>query len=128
MAAIPCLDDERTPPMTPLGLVTSMLALLLALVLMSNPAPAGEWKFKVVNKGNLPAIEFRTKEDDEWSSNWISERVEPGDTFDMDFGSDKGDCTVRTQIRFTDGSYFDANVNYCNVSTLYIHDNRLTAD
>ena len=46
----------------------------------------------------------------------------------MDFGTDKGDCTVRTQIRFTDGSYFDANVNYCKVETLYIHDNRLTAD
>jgi hypothetical protein len=105
-----------------------MLAPLLALVLMSNPAPAGEWKFNVVNKGTLPAIEFRTREDGEWSSNWISERVEPGDTFDMDFGTDKGDCTIRTQIRFTDGSYFDANVNYCNVSTLYIHDNRLTAD
>ncbi len=44
----------------------------------------------------------------------------------MDFGTDKGDCTVRTQIRFTDGSYFDANVDYCNVSTLYIHENKLT--
>jgi hypothetical protein len=114
--------------MTPIGMVTSVLALLLALVLLSSPAPAGEWKFKVVNRGTLPAIEFRTQEDGDWSSNWISERIEPGDSFDMDFGTDKGDCTVRTQIRFTDGSYFDANVNYCNVGTLYIHDNRLTAD
>ena len=109
-------------------IVTSVLAAMLVPTLLSAPASAGEWKFKVVNKGTLPAIEFRTKEDDEWSSNWISERVEPGDTFDMDFGTSKGECTVRTQIRFTDGSYFDANVDYCQVSTLYIHDKRLTAD
>ena len=76
----------------------------------------------------MDPVEFRTQEDGEWSSNWISDRVEPGDTFDMDFGTDKGNCTVRTQIRFTDGSYFDANVNYCNVGTLYIFDHRLTAD
>ena len=31
----------------------------------------------------------------------------------MDFGTDKGDCEVRTEIRFTDGSYFDADVDYC---------------
>jgi hypothetical protein len=114
--------------MTPIGIVTSVCAVVVALVLSCDRAPAAEWKFKVVNKGSHPAIEFRTKEDDDWSSNWISERIEPGETFDMDFGTDKGDCTIRTQIRFTDGTYFDADVNYCKVGTLYIHDTTLTAD
>jgi hypothetical protein len=114
--------------MKPIQIVTSACAALIAPLLLCGPASAGEWKFTVVNKGNLPAIEFRTREDGEWSSNWISERVEPGDSFEMDFGTSEGECTVRTQIRFTDGSYFDANVNYCKISTLYIHDTRLTAD
>jgi hypothetical protein len=114
--------------MKPIQIVTSACAALIVPLLLCGPAPAGEWKFNVVNKGTLPAIEFRTREDGEWSSNWISERVEPGDSFDMDFGTSEGECTVRTQIRFTDGSYFDANVNYCKISTLYIHDSRLTAD
>jgi len=35
---------------------------------------------------------------------------------------------VRTQIRFTDGSYFDTDVDYCKVSTLYIHEHKLTID
>jgi hypothetical protein len=109
-------------------ILTAAATALLASLAPGDTASSGEWKFKVVNKGTLPAIEFRTQEDSEWSSNWISERVEPGDTFDMDFGTDKGNCTVRTQIRFTDGSYFDADVNYCKVNTLYIFDNRLTAD
>ena len=82
----------------------------------------------VVNKSETAAIEFRTQEDGEWSSNWIKDRIEPGDTFDMDFGTDKGDCEVRTQIRFTDGSYFDTDVDYCKVSTLYIHEHKLTTD
>jgi hypothetical protein len=105
----------------------TVLATAAVMALASLPAHAGShWKFNVVNKSDTPAVEFRTQEDGEWSSNWLRDRIEPGDTFDMDFGTDKGDCTVRTQIRFTDGSYFDANVDYCNVSTLYIHENKLT--
>ena len=42
----------------------------------------------------------------------------------MDFGADLGDCAVRTEIRFTDGSYFDADVDYCKVTTLYIHEDQ----
>ena len=105
---------------------TVALAVALAMSLPASLASAAEWKFNVVNKSNTPANEFRTREDGEWSENWISERIEPGDSFDMDFGTDKGNCTVRTQIHFTDGSYFDANVDYCKVHTLYIYENRLT--
>ena len=94
---------------------------------LAGAANAASWKFKVYNKSNTAAIEFRTQEDGEWSSNWITERIEPGDYFDMDFGTDKGDCTVRTQIRFTDGSYFDTNVDYCKISNLYIYENRCAA-
>jgi len=105
------------------------LAAACALTLAAAPAYAGNhWKFAVVNKSQTAAIEFRTQEDGEWSANWIKDRIEPGDSFDMDFGTDKGDCSVRTEIRFTDGSYFDADVDYCKVSTLYIHETKLTAD
>ena len=115
--------------MKPIQIVTSACAALIApLLLCWRRRPPANGSSTVVNNGSLPAIEFRTREDGEWSSNWISERVEPGNSFDMDFGTSEGECTVRTQIRFTDGSYFDANVNYCKISTLYIHDTRLTAD
>src|ERR1700744_128731 len=84
------------------------------------------WEFYIVNKSNVPAVEFRTQDNGEWSSNWIKDRIEPGDKFNMDFGTDKGDCTIRTQIRFLDGTYFDADVDYCKASTLYMYDNKLT--
>ena len=50
------------------------------------------------------------------------------DTFNMDFGTSKGDCTVRTQIHFADGSKFDAPVDYCKVNHLYIHDDTISWD
>lgn len=101
----------------------------LALAGPTLAAAAGDhWKFSVVNKSNVAAIEFRTQEHGEWSANWIKDRIEPGDKFEMDFGANQGDCTVHTQIHFTDGSYFDADVDYCKVSTLYIYDNKLTWD
>lgn len=103
-----------------------ILGLMAWAMLCGLALAADNWKFKVTNKGTVAAIEFRTQENDEWSSNWIRDRIEPGDSFDMDFGTSKGSCTVRTQIRFVDGSHFDADVDYCKVSTLYMHDDKLT--
>jgi hypothetical protein len=112
--------------MKSIRMLTLVPVLLAVPVLTSQSAGAAEWKFNVINRGSHPALEFRTQEEGEWSENWLESRLEPGDGIELDFETDKGNCTVRTQIRFTDGSYFDANVNYCQVKTLYIHDDRLT--
>lgn len=90
---------------------------------------AGEhWKFNVVNKSNVAAVGFRTQENGEWSANWISDKIEPGDTFNMDFETNNGNCVVRTQIRFADGGTFDAPVDYCKINNLYIRDGNVTWD
>jgi hypothetical protein len=100
-----------------------------ACAVLGSQAMAGDhWKFNVINKSATAAVEFRTQENGDWSSNWISDRIQPGDTFNMDFGTSKGDCTVRTQIHFADGSKFDAPVDYCKVNNLYIHDDNITWD
>jgi hypothetical protein len=104
-------------------------ASLMGGLFLATSSQAGEhWKFKVINKSNTAALEFRTQEEGEWSKNWISDRIEPGDTFNMDFGTTEGDCTVRTQIRFTDGTYYDTPVDYCKVSNLYIYEHQLRWD
>ena len=59
------------------------------------------WYFDVVNESNDTAIELRTQEDGEWSENWLSNRLEPGDTIKLDFETDEGKCEVRTQIHLT---------------------------
>eukprot|EP01037_Dinobryon_pediforme_P012281 gene12281-12367_t len=101
-------------------------AALVAFSMVSTAHAGDHWKFKVINKSDTAATEFRTKENGDWSDNWISARIEPGDTFNMDFGHSDGDCSVRTQIHFVDGTYFDANVDYCNASKLYIYEKKLT--
>jgi hypothetical protein len=104
-------------------------AALIAFAMVGSLALAGDhWKFNIVNQSSTAAIEFRTQENGDWSANWISDRIQPGDTFNMDFGSNKGDCEVRTQIHFADGSKFDAPVDYCKVNNLYIHDDNITWD
>jgi hypothetical protein len=110
-------------------LVGSLFATLIGCALaVSIASAAAHWRFGVVNKSNVAAVEFRTRENGQWSPNWIKDRMEPGDRFDMDFGAARTECTVRTEIRFTDGTFFDTDVDYCKVSTLYIYDDRLTWD
>jgi hypothetical protein len=91
-----------------------------ALFASAALADTGQWKFNVVNRSNLPIVEFRTKEDGEWSENWISDRIEPGDDVVLDFETSEGDCIVRTQVRYTDGGFFDADVDYCKARTIEV--------
>jgi hypothetical protein len=100
-----------------LALAATMVASLFAPV---QAEEGKHWKFNVVNKSNNPVVEFRTQEDGEWSENWISDRIEPGDDLELDFETDEGQCVVRTQIRFTDGTFFDADVDYCKANLLEI--------
>ena len=106
---------------TALGLAT--VAILFPFA--SANADSGSWKFNVVNKGNAPVVEFRTQEEGEWSENWIENRIEPGDNFELDFETSEGKCTVRTQIRIVDGSYFDADLDYCKANLLEIQNDTL---
>jgi hypothetical protein len=102
-------------------------ALLLAGV--STPAAAAShWKFDLHNNSAAKILTFKTQEDGEWSENWLPENVEPGETYEMDFGTDEGECTVRTRISFSDQTYVDANIDYCNANDIYVHNKDVTWD
>ena len=91
----------------------------------ANAEDEKHWYFDVQNDSNGTVVEFRTKEEGEWSENWLSNRMEPGDKIKLDFETDEGKCEVRTQIHLADGSYFDAPVDYCKAKTLVIQNNTL---
>ena len=91
----------------------------------ANAEDGKHWYFDVENQSNDTAIELRTQEDGEWSENWLSNRLEPGNTIKLDFETDEGKCEVRTQIHLTDGGYFDAPVDYCKAKTLVIQQGTL---
>ncbi|KWT64574.1 hypothetical protein [Hyphomicrobium sulfonivorans] len=111
-------------------LVAAIAGTLIAAGMTSAiPAFAADddkhWYFDVENDSNGTVNEFRTQEDGEWSENWLSNRLEPGDKIKLDFETDEGQCEVRTQIHLTDGTYFDAPVDYCKAKTLVIQNNTL---
>lgn len=105
-------------------------ALVAAMVVAGSalPAAAGNWTFGLLNNTGDTITGFRTKEDGAWSGNWLSGKVAPGDEFEMDFGTAEGECVVRTQVTFADGSYFDYDVDYCQVSNLYVYDQEIRWD
>jgi hypothetical protein len=118
---------QRDASAQPLARLAAGLLVMLAGAAFVPTAMAGaHWRFSLVNKSNVPAIAFRTRENGQWSKNWITDRIEPGDRFEMDFGEARADCLVRTEISFADGSFFDADVDYCKASTLYLYDDKLT--
>ena len=89
---------------------------------------AGSWKFNVVNKSSAKVLTFKTKENDEWSKNWLGENIGPGETFIMDFGTSEGSCVVRTYLTFNDDTHVDADIDYCKVSNIYVTENGITYD
>lgn len=111
------------------AIAAAIVGMALAVGMLDAGAANAEddkhWYFDVENESNGTVNEFRTQEDGEWSENWLDNRIEPGDKIKLDFETDEGKCEVRTQIHLTDGSYFDAPVDYCKAKTLVIQNNTL---
>lgn len=98
----------------------TLLAAVAVLLVATGAAAANEWKFELENRSTANVTSFRTQENGAWSDNWLDEIIVPGDTFEMDFGTDEGNCTVRTRIDFTDGTYVDADIDYCDMKTITV--------
>lgn len=89
-------------------------------------AADGHWKFDLVNHSNAKVTSFKTQENGDWSDSWLDQTIAAGDEYEMDFGHADGDCTVRTRIDFSDGTYVDANIDYCNASTITVTNNGIS--
>lgn len=105
------------------------LRLALAALVLSAATPAlakKSWKFELINKSAAHVTSFKTREAGKWSANWLEENVAPGETFEMDFGTDEGDCSIRTRIDFTDDTYVDASIDYCEADEITVRNNGVT--
>lgn len=101
-------------------------AALILAGLSTNAQAAADWVFTITNKSGTTIDRFRTQEDGAWSASWLKDHIEPGNTFNMHFGHADGDCTVRTQIGFEDNTFFDVDVDYCQVEHMDIFEKRIT--
>jgi hypothetical protein len=108
-------------------LLLAGVAAMSVLAVSGTPALAGgHWKFDLVNSSRAKVISFKTREDGEWSDNWLDTKVAPGETYEMDFGTDEGDCTVKTRIDFSDNTYVSADIDYCNASKIVVRNDGIT--
>jgi hypothetical protein len=102
---------------------------LVGAALIAGGAQADSHMFEVHNLARTPIKSFQTQERGEWSGNWLrGALLGPNRSSVMDFGTTDGLCVVRTEITFTDNTYFDYDVDYCGSYHLYIHDDKVTAD
>ena len=93
---------------------------------LAGQAAAASWKFDLTNASAARVTSFKTQEGGEWSQNWLDVQIKPGETYEMDFGTDEGECTVRTRIWFSDETYVDGNIDYCNMSEITVRPNGIT--
>ena len=103
-------------------------ALLAAPLFVNRPASAAEWKFNVVNRGTHPALELRTQEEGELERNWLEAALNRARASCSTSRRTRANAPCERRSASPTRSKFDANVNYCQVKTLTIYDDRLTGN
>jgi hypothetical protein len=93
-----------------------------------TPALAGEsYKFQLHNESQYEITGFQTFENGKWST-WSNVHVPPGTTQGMDWQSNEGDCVVPFRIVYKDVETEQYKVDWCKISNIRVHDDKVTAD
>ena len=96
-------------------------------IVAASPASAGTYKFAMHNESQYPITGFETFEDGKWSK-WTGVSVGPGESQSMDWNTDAGDCVVPFRIIYKDIETEQYKVDWCKISNIRVHDDKVTAD
>ena len=105
----------------------TLVALGFVAGVAATPALAGSYKFSMHNESQYAITGFQTYENDKWST-WSGVSVGPGETQMMDWNSDEGDCVVPFRIIYKDVETEQYKVDWCKISNIRVHDDKVTAD
>jgi hypothetical protein len=107
----------------------NVVLILVGLIATASAdmASAASYKFQLHNDSEYEVTGFQTYEDGEWST-WSNVHAAPGETQTMDWNTDKGDCVVPFRIIYKDVETEQYKVNWCEISHIRIHDDKVTAD
>lgn len=111
-------------------MIKIIAAALLAAVAISAPASASDYAFRLHNRANGYTINgFYTYQNGRWSENWLDGRVRPGQSVDMDWFSNQGDCVVPFRVSWDNYGADDFKIDWCKgVSNIYMKDKGFTWD
>lgn len=100
---------------------------LAALVLFawsfaSLPAAAqSDYPFRLHNRSEGWTItSFQTFQEGGWSRNWLRGRIGAGESANMDWNSNAGDCTVRFRVTWADYGSEEFRADFCKLRNLYM--------
>ena len=99
----------------------------LAVACLASPAMAASYKFQLHNESKYAITGFETFEDGKWST-WTGVSAAPGETQTMDWNSSEGDCVVPFRIIYKDVETEQYQVDWCKISNIRVHDDKVTAD
>lgn len=92
--------------------------------LVSAPVLAGSCKFMLHNGSKYPVTGLQTYEDDKWSG----VDVGLGESQEMNWNTDKGDCVVPFRIIYKDVETEQYKVVWCKISNIRVHDDSATTE
>ncbi|QTL06026.1 hypothetical protein J5J86_04265 [Aquabacter sp. L1I39] len=92
----------------------------------------GEFTIHNETPGNT-VVGFYTNDGTGWSTNWLSEPLEPGDSAELAFTKSSGKCqqTLRVGWRGKSGGEVKdepIRIDICKASNVYLHDNDVSFD
>ena len=95
--------------------------------LIVTPALADSYKFTMHNDSKYAITGFETFENNKWST-WSGVNIPPGEAIGMDWNSSAGDCNVPFRIIYKDIETEQYTVDWCKISHIRVHDDKVTAD
>lgn len=102
------------------------------LVTATAIAHAGNYAFRLHNNAKGYTINgFYTYQEGQWSENWLKDgrRIVPGDSLDMDWFSNKGDCVVPFRVSWDNYGTDDFKLDWCkHPKNIYMEDKGFSWD
>ncbi|MFN7167497.1 MAG: hypothetical protein ACK4NV_10640 [Pannonibacter sp.] len=101
-----------------------------ATIIAGSPAVASDYAFRLHNKAQGYSINgFYTFQGGQWSENWLSSRVNPGEAVSMDWLSNEGNCVVPFRVSWESYGSEDFKLDWCKgVSNIYMKDKGFSWD
>ena len=107
-------------------------ALLLMPSALAQSGSGGEFVIHNLTDNNV-VVGFYTNDGSGWSTNWLSEQLNPGEQANAAFDAVSGSCDQTFQVGWlgsSGGEVFDEpiGINICDASNVYLADNEMYYD
>lgn len=99
-----------------------LTAAALCLAAISTSAQASDYAFRLHNRADGYTINgFYTYQNGQWSENWLDGRIRPGQSIDLDWFSNQGNCVVPFRVSWDNYGADDFKLDWCKgVSNVYM--------